>query len=266
MRYIVGDTETTGRFAQDRIAEVAFLEIDRKLGVLPENECFHTRVNPCMPMSPEATRVNGLTDAMLRNAPRFETFVETLLTFLSGATLIFHNAPFDVRMLDAELHRCGLKSIEHYVANVEDTLALSRKAFPGERATLDALCDRLGVDRSARTTHGALVDCQLLGQAYPKLKKALWTNRELSETALAYAQVHRESRVLAERRKALQGKLAAIMPGAEPVDGPGFVISVDKVAKIDWEKLARENLTQEVIEQLVPRYEGSIFAFNVTDV
>ena len=52
------------------------------------------------------------------------------------------------------------------VGQVIDTLAMAKDLFPGKRNSLDALCDRLEVDRSGRTLHGALLDAELLADVY----------------------------------------------------------------------------------------------------
>jgi DNA polymerase-3 subunit epsilon len=52
------------------------------------------------------------------------------------------------------------------VGQVTDTLAMAKELYPGKRNSLDALCDRLGVDNSGRTLHGALLDAELLADVY----------------------------------------------------------------------------------------------------
>ncbi|HEX3500840.1 MAG TPA: exonuclease domain-containing protein, partial [Stellaceae bacterium] len=77
-----------------------------------------------------------------------------------------HNAEFDLRFLNAELRRLGKEPLR---CAVEDTLALARRRFPGAQASLDALCRRFAIDLSARTKHGALLDCELLAAVYLEL-------------------------------------------------------------------------------------------------
>ena len=52
-----------------------------------------------------------------------------------------------------------------------DTLVMAKQMFPGKRNSLDALCDRLGVDNSGRTLHGALLDAELLADVYINLTR-----------------------------------------------------------------------------------------------
>ena len=68
--------------------------------------------------------------------------------------------------MNKELERVGKKPLKAYVSNVIDTLAMAKEMFPGKRNSLDALCDRLEVDNSGRTLHGALLDAELLADVY----------------------------------------------------------------------------------------------------
>src|SRR3546814_14268075 len=82
-----------------------------------------------------------------------------LLEFIADAPLVIHNAEFDVGFLNAELKATGRPALANEVC---DTLDYARRTFPGARATLDALCNRFKLDRSARTVHGPLLDASLL--------------------------------------------------------------------------------------------------------
>ena len=162
MRYVTLDFETTGLYPErgDRVVEVGAVEIvGRKPG-----KCFHRFVNPERPIPEEVVRIHGITDEKVKHAPRFCEIVDELLAFLDGATLVIHNASFDLQFLQAELARAGRPFPEN--APVVDTLDHARRKHPGERNSLDALCDRYGIDRSARTLHGALLDARLLAEVF----------------------------------------------------------------------------------------------------
>ena len=60
----------------------------------------------------------------------------------------------------------GRPPLKNFIANVVDTLVMAKDMFPGKRNSLDALCDRLEVDNSGRTLHGALLDAELLADVY----------------------------------------------------------------------------------------------------
>jgi DNA polymerase III subunit epsilon len=164
VRRIVLDTETTGLDTVEghRIIEVAGIEL---AGRRPTGRHFHRYVNPERDIDIAATQIHGLTREDLADKPRFADIVEELLEFLQGAELLIHNAPFDVAFLDAELTRIGRASITT-VCSVSDTLELARDLHPGRKNSLDALCERYGVDHSGRTLHGALLDAQLLSDVW----------------------------------------------------------------------------------------------------
>jgi len=167
MRQIILDTETTGLRTEDgnRILEIAAVEmVSRKLSA-PDRH-FHRYINPGRDSEEGALNVHGLTTDFLRDKPRFADIADDFLEFVSGAEIIIHNAPFDVGFLDKELALLGRGKFRDHVSNVIDTLADAKAMFPGKRNNLDALCDRLDVDRSARTLHGALIDCELLAEVY----------------------------------------------------------------------------------------------------
>jgi DNA polymerase III epsilon subunit len=169
MRHIILDTETTGLSAKHghRIIEIACLEL---VNNRPTGRSFHTYIDPERPCDPDATRVHGLTDSFLLGKPTFADKVDDILNFVAGATLVIHNAPFDLAFLNAELQRLQRPALHHTVTQVIDTLIMARQAFPGKRHSLDALCERFDIDRSGRQLHGALLDAQLLAKVYQRLR------------------------------------------------------------------------------------------------
>jgi len=128
---------------------------------------FHAYFHPERTMPAEAQRVHGLSDAFLADKPLFAHGVEALLEFLGDAPLVAHNATFDFGFLNGELGRCGRPPIGMH--RMVDTIVIARTRHPGAKHSLDALCSRYGIDRSARTFHGALLDAQLLAQVYVEL-------------------------------------------------------------------------------------------------
>ena len=79
---------------------------------------------------------------------------------------MIHNAPFDLGFLNNELKIIGIKETIESICPIIDTLELSKQQRPGTMHNLDALCRRFGIDTSARTRHGALLDAQILAQVY----------------------------------------------------------------------------------------------------
>jgi len=169
-RQIVLDTETTGLSAEngDRVIELGCVELfARKL----TGNDLHMYFNPERESHEDALKVHGLTTDFLRDKPKFATLANDVVEYLRGAELIIHNAAFDVGFLNKELELAGLPPLRTFVSEVTDTLAMAKQVYPGKRNSLDALCDRFGVDRSNRTFHGAKLDAQLLADVYINLTR-----------------------------------------------------------------------------------------------
>lgn len=166
MREIILDTETTGLDPEkgDRVVEIACLELVNRV---PSGQTFQTYINPERDMPEEAFRIHGLSQDFLSGHPVFAEVVEGFLGFIEDAPLVIHNADFDLKFLNAELRRLERPPLPG--GGVINTLALARRRFPGAQANLDALCKRFGIDNSARTLHGALLDCELLAEVYLEL-------------------------------------------------------------------------------------------------
>lgn len=165
MRQIFLDTETTGLYPDqgDRIIEIGCVElVNRKL----TGNNLHFYLNPERDSHEEALKVHGITTEFLRDKPKFDAVADELLAYLGGAEIIIHNAAFDVGFLNKELSLAGRDNFRQFVASVTDTLVMAKEMYPGKRNGLDALCDRLGVDNSGRTLHGALLDAELLADVY----------------------------------------------------------------------------------------------------
>lgn len=165
-RQVVLDTETTGLSWEkgNRVVEIGCVELVQRR---PTGRHFQRYLNPDREIEPGAQEVTGLTLEFLADKPRFGEVVDEFLAFIDGAELIIHNAAFDVGFLDNELSllNAGHARLRERCM-VLDTLELARQRFPGQRNNLDALCKRLGVDNTQRTLHGALLDAQLLADAY----------------------------------------------------------------------------------------------------
>ncbi|HBQ44887.1 MAG TPA: DNA polymerase III subunit epsilon [Thiomicrospira sp.] len=167
MRQILLDTETTGLDAKkgDRIIEIGAVElIKRKL----THNNYHQYINPERKVPHDAIAVHGITNEFLVGKPIFATIVDDFMEFVKGAELIIHNAPFDTGFINNELallpkNKWG--TIEDHCV-ITDSLKMARKAFPGQRNSLDALCKRFGIDNSNRTLHGALLDSEILADVY----------------------------------------------------------------------------------------------------
>ena len=166
MREIVLDTETTGLDPADghRLLEIGAVELNHQAIT---GRVFHELINPERDVPEDAIRVHGHSAADLKDKPVFADVVDDFLAFIGEARLVFHNAEFDMRFVNAELTRLGRAQID--MDRVVDTLALARKKHPGQPNSLDALCDRYRINRSRRLRHGALVDAEILVDVYLEL-------------------------------------------------------------------------------------------------
>ncbi|MGH6762204.1 MAG: DNA polymerase III subunit epsilon [Phyllobacterium sp.] len=166
MREIIFDTETTGlERLEDRIIEIGCIEMINRF---PTGKTFHVYINPDgRKIHPDALAVHGIGEEKLAGKPVFSAIANDFLDFTDGATLLAHNATFDMGFINAELNRLGHAPIGN--DRVVDTLALARRKHPMGPNSLDALCKRYGIDNSHRTMHGALLDAQLLAEVYIEL-------------------------------------------------------------------------------------------------
>jgi DNA polymerase-3 subunit epsilon len=165
-RIVVLDTETTGLNPQEghRIIEIGCVElINRRL----TGHRFQVYINPDRLIDAGAIEVHGISNQFLEDKPRFQDIADDFITFIRGAELVIHNAPFDVGFINHEfsLLKASTTKIEDY-SSVFDTLTYARKKHPGQRNSLDALCKRYGIDNSHRELHGALLDAEILADVF----------------------------------------------------------------------------------------------------
>lgn len=168
-KYIILDTETTGLEVSQghRVIEIGAVVLnDRK----KSEEHFHTYLNPSRLIDEEASKVHGIMNEDLMDKPFFEQIAEEFLEFIDGSTLVIHNAAFDVGFLNNELKLASSKyPMLEEVCEIEDSLALAKDKFPGQRNSLDALANRFDISGYDRTFHGALLDANILADVYMSL-------------------------------------------------------------------------------------------------
>ena len=165
MKEIVLDTETTGISIKEghRIVEIGCIELEN---LIPTKKRFHCYLNPERKVSEKALEVHGYTDEFLANQKKFSEVEKEFLEFIKDKRLVIHNADFDISHLNNELAILGKRKLDNEII---DTLVLARDKFPGSPVSLDALCKRYRIDNSRRTTHTALIDCDLLTKVYINL-------------------------------------------------------------------------------------------------
>lgn len=170
MRQIVLDTETTGLSPHDgdRIIEIGCVELYQRK---PTGRNLHLYINPERDSHEDALKVHGITTEFLADKPKFAAVAKEVVDYLQGAELIIHNAPFDVGFLNHEFALLGMPPLSEITAGVTDSLAMAKDLYPGKRNSLDALCDRLEVDNSGRSLHGALLDAEILAEVYVNMTR-----------------------------------------------------------------------------------------------
>jgi DNA polymerase-3 subunit epsilon len=166
MREVVLDTETTGLdpIEGHRVIEIGCVEL---VDHFPTGREFQAYLNPERLVPMDSQRIHGITDEFLVDKPLFSAVVDELVAFMGDAPLVIHNASFDLKFLNAELHRLARPPIPF--ARAIDTIEIAKNKIPGARYSLDELCRRFGVDLSSRAKHGALLDAQLTAQIYLEL-------------------------------------------------------------------------------------------------
>lgn len=233
MRQVFLDTETTGLSPEggDRVVEIGCLEmVNRRL----TGRNLHFYLNPERPSSEDAFKVHGLSDTFLADKPLFAAIADELLAYLAGAELVIHNAAFDVGFLDAELKRIARPRLAGQVAGVTDSLQLARNLFPGKSNSLDALCRRLEVDNTGRTTHGALLDASLLAEVYVRMTRGqdslVIESRESAGAEVGFAAVDLATMTLT----------AAAVTAAEQAAHDAVLAELDKASggRTLWRRLA----------------------------
>lgn len=189
MREIVFDTETTGLDPKtgDRMVEMGCVEMVNRVAT---GNSYHAYYNPERDMPAGAEAVHGLSISFLSDKPLFKHIAAEFLEFIGDAPLVAHNASFDFGFLNNELVLAGLEQVS--LDRMVDTVALARKRHPGAKLSLDALCNRYGIDRSHRVKHGALLDAELLAQVYVELTGGRQIGLELAAEASQAGQAQPE--------------------------------------------------------------------------
>ncbi|WP_171991473.1 DNA polymerase III subunit epsilon [Snodgrassella alvi] len=241
MRQIILDTETTGLYANngDRLIEFAGVEmVDRRL----TGNNLHLYINPERDIPDEAVAVHGITLEKLHemNAPVFAGVAQQIADYLHGAELIIHNAVFDEGFLDMEFKRLGMPKIKTITSGTVDTLKMARDKYPGQKNSLDALCTRLEVDRSKRVLHGALIDCELLGEVYLAMTRSQFSLvDELMATAAAS-----ENQIADSKYQIKHTGLIVVEPSAEELaEHEAYLQALDKIVgePCMWRKWQENN-------------------------
>ena len=165
LTYVVFDTETTGLTpSADEIVQIAAVRVVN--GRRVKREVFDTLVDPERRIPPSSTEVHGITDDMVKGAPRIRHAGKAFHDFARGAVLVAHNAPFDMEFLRRHERSMGVR-FDHPVL---DTVLLSAVVYGQlEQHSLDALTARLGITIPEEARHTAIGDTVATADAFLKL-------------------------------------------------------------------------------------------------
>ncbi len=182
-RLIALDTETTGLSSSEghRIIEIGAVEIiNRRIS----GDEYHSYIHPQRNVG-NSIRIHGISDDFLQDKPLFNTIAKQFFDYISGATLIIHQAAFDVGFINNEFDLVGIKTRVETICEIIDSIELSKSIHPRGQNNLDALARRYNIDLSKRAVHGALVDAQILAQVYLAMtggQKEIFTNFDQQQT------------------------------------------------------------------------------------
>lgn len=190
LSFVVFDSETTGLDPQkDHVVQLGAVRIVN--GKVIASETFEMLVNPGRPIPAQSTKVHGIKDCMVVDAPDISVVRRAFHSFVGNAVLIAHNAPFDMAFLNRNL----APQDRAFENPVMDTVHLSAIVFGGSALhTLDAVCGRLNINIPDSMRHTALGDAMVTAQAFvamlPILEaRGFRTFREVRHEALKHSRI-----------------------------------------------------------------------------
>ena len=161
------DIETTGlKVTQEAITEIGAVRL--RNGEIVET--FQTFVDPERRLTPEIIGLTGITDEMLRGAPKLKDALTAFLAFAGGAPLAAHNAEFDISFIRAGCRKCSIPFEPTYI----DTLILAQNLLPGlGKYKLDIVADHLQLPQfnHHRASDDAVPVAQMLTKFFPMLEE-----------------------------------------------------------------------------------------------
>ena len=197
--YAIVDIETTGgKYNEEGITEIAIYKHDGKRVV----DQFISLINPKRPIQPYVVNLTGISNKMLRSAPKFFEVAKRIVEITKDCVLVAHNAKFDYRILSLEFERLGFKFERKNLCTVE----LSKQLIPDLPSySLGKLVRALGIPMSDR--HRASGDAM----ATTKLFELL-LNKDLDKQIV-------KASIRMEPKRQLEPKLIAIINSLSSVTG-----------------------------------------------
>lgn len=176
--FTVFDTETTGLDPKKcRVVETGAIRFDSN-GTIAR---FNVLINPGTPMPPEVTKINGITDGMLKGQPNAACALPDFLRFIGDSVLIAHNAPFDISFINEELARIGKPALRNKVI---DTRIFAKDMFPDlPKYALQELAVRFGIEAidAHRAEDDARVCMELFLVCLKRLREKLGSAGNLNQ-------------------------------------------------------------------------------------
>lgn len=168
---VVLDVETTGLEPQlDRVVSVAAIKTDfSEMASTGQTEvtAFAARVNPGIPISPQASAVHGIFDVDLADEPFFSAIAQELRDFIGDLPIVGHNIQFDKKFLNAEFRRAKVKGLGRTKSfcTMRRSAEISGASGNGyKRISLDKAAQLAGLPGRKSSNHDAMEDAQLTMQ------------------------------------------------------------------------------------------------------
>ena len=179
---VIIDFETTGLSAMqgDRATEVAAVVID-ETGIVGR---FQSLMNGGRRIPPFVQNLTGISNAMIRQAPRAEEVMRQLLDFIAGRPLVAHNAAFDHGFLGAELDRIG----EACPTGLLCSMKVARRVYPeAPNHRLETLIRHVRIEATGQY-HRALADAEMTALLWLRMERKLQKDFDLPEVPLELMQ------------------------------------------------------------------------------
>lgn len=175
--YIGIDLETTG-FSPEKFAQIIEFAAFRVNNEDPEQwEKLYSLIKPKSPIPKKITKITGIDDEQVKNAPGFTHFAKELYTFMGDAYIIAHNANFEKRFLDFYMNYNQLLYTNEYI----DTLEIYKTGFPDRnKHNLEAFISEFNLTNDK--WHTAEADAYYTTLAFIKLRALYLEHFGLEDT------------------------------------------------------------------------------------
>ncbi|MDR1939297.1 MAG: ribonuclease H-like domain-containing protein [Clostridiales bacterium] len=162
--FVVFDCETTGLDkANDQIIELAAVKIED--GIITQT--FSTFVNPGVSLPPVITKLTGITDDDLKDAPKIRDIFHDFYKFIKGSALVAHNIEFDIEFINRAAKLTGFK-VDN---DIYDTMTIARKNYSIANYKLGTICEYFGINLT--DAHRAVNDALATAEVFIKISEKL---------------------------------------------------------------------------------------------